>query len=108
MIQHIDDRRILIEWASGEFKTVKTLYIKQEMYIGDHYHLKKDEVFFLALGEFLELTLGDSTAYNVKAPYTFTVPRGMYHKFKCSIDSILLCACTEQFDSTDEIYLASN
>lgn len=98
-----DERRIIYDWASGNFKSAKAVIIKNEISVGDHYHKNKDEEFFLLQGEFLELQMGEEINYNVKAPHKIFVPRGTYHRFVCTAGSILLGTATELFDPTDEI-----
>lgn len=100
-----DNRRILYDWGNGVYKSLKTVYVLEEIAIGDHYHEKKDEAFFLAAGKFKEITLGEETQYNIPAPYIINVPRGLYHKFICEKGSILFGGATEPFDINDEIKL---
>lgn len=102
-MKHEDDRRIIFDWAQGEFKSCKAVIIKKELAVGDHYHRNKEEHFFLLHGMFKELQLGDTIAYNVIAPHKVIVPKGMYHRFICTEGSILLGTATELFDPTDEI-----
>lgn len=100
---HEDNRRIIYDWANGNFKSLKTVYVKEPINIGDHFHKNKDEHFMLVSGEFLELQLNDDTLFNIKAPYIVEVLRNTYHRFICSPGSILVCGATELFDVNDEI-----
>jgi len=102
-MRHEDNRRILFDWATGDFKSIKTVYIKEPINIGDHYHKNKDEHFMLVCGKFLELQLEEGTLYNLEAPYIVKVERGTYHRFICEPGSILICGATETFDKNDEI-----
>lgn len=102
-MQHEDDRRVLFDWAQGDFKSAKAVIVKKAIAIGDHYHKNKDEYFLLLQGEFMELTVGEKTERNIKAPYSVKIPRGVYHKFVCVEGSILLGVASELFDETDEI-----
>ena len=104
MVKHEDERRILYDWASGVFKSAKAVVAKQAIPVGDHYHNKKDETFFLLTGKFIELTVtGQERLLDVPAPYAVFVPRGLYHKFILEPGSILLGVATELFDENDEI-----
>lgn len=103
MNRHEDDRRIVYDWAEGDFKSAKAVVIKKEIAIGDHYHNNKDEQFLLLTGVFLELIVGDEKNYYIKAPHYINIPRGTYHKFVCSVGSILLGTASELFDQNDEI-----
>lgn len=105
MIKHEDNRRIIYDWAQGNFKSCKAVIVKEEIPIGDHYHKNKEEHFFLVSGQFLELKIGAEISYNVSAPYSIIIPKNTYHKFTCKTGSILLCAATEFFDINDEIKL---
>lgn len=103
MNKHEDDRRVLFDWASGDFKSAKAVIIKKRIAVGDHYHKNKDEEFLLLTGEFIELIVGDLKLFNVKAPYYVSVKRGTYHRFVCEENSILLGTATELFDINDEL-----
>ena len=99
-----DDRRILYEYIEDEtFKAAKVVVALSEIPIGDHYHLKKEEVFFLLYGSFKELHIGKDIDYNVDAPCKIKIERGVYHKFILEIGSVLLCVTTAKFDINDEI-----
>jgi mannose-6-phosphate isomerase-like protein (cupin superfamily) len=102
-MKHEDNRRIIYDWAQGNFKSLKAVFVKEEIAIGDHYHKNKDEVFFLAQGKLIELTLGANTAFDIEAPYVIHVPAGLYHKFICEPGSIIFGGATELFDPKDEI-----
>ncbi len=97
-----DNRRILYDWANGNFKSAKAVVVKEEIAIGDHYHNNKTEEFLLLQGEFKLLQIGLNMKHNVPAPYKIFIPRGVYHKFICTPGSILLGVATEEFDPTDE------
>lgn len=105
MTTHEDNRRIIYDWADGNFKSCKAVIVKEPIAIGDHYHNNKVEEFLLLSGEFLELQLGDETLFNVKAPHKVVVPKGLYHRFVCTRGSVLLGTATELFDPQDEIKL---
>ena len=102
---HEDDRRIIYDWALGNFKSAKAVIVKKEIPIGDHYHKNKEEEFLLLTGMFLELQVGEEITYNVKAPYKVFIPKNTYHKFICEKNSILLGTATQLFDINDEIKL---
>ena len=102
-MKHEDNRRTIYDFAQGNFKSLKAVFVKERIAIGDHYHKDKDEVFFLASGTFEELTLGSMRVYNIEAPYFVNVPRGLYHKFICAPCSIIFGGATELFNPNDEI-----
>lgn len=102
-VKHEDERRVLFDWAQGEFKSAKAVIVKNGIAIGDHYHKNKDEAFLLLTGSFIELIIGESKQFNIAAPYSVRIPRGVYHKFVCAEGSILLGVATELFDENDEI-----
>src|SRR3990167_483558 len=99
--RHEDDRRILIEWIQDlPMKACKVVIAKQNTEVGNHYHKKKDEVYYLLSGEG-EYKLGDSDFQPLKD--VIFVSRGIRHTFRLQKDSILLGACSEPFDVKDEI-----
>lgn len=102
--QHEDKRRTLIEWIDDEvFRSAKVVIVHEEIPIGDHYHLNKDEVFFLLSGMFKSIEVkGVIKAEDVPAPFKVRVPAGSYHKFICTHGSILLGVATQPFDINDE------
>lgn len=102
-MKHEDERRIIYDWAEGEFKSAKAVIIKEEIAVGDHYHRYKEEEFFLLNGKFKELVVGNLLLFNVEAPYHVKVPRLTYHKFICEKGSILLGVASEIFNPDDEI-----
>lgn len=101
--KHEDPRRIIYDFAQGNFKSLKAVFVKEPIAIGDHHHNKKDEVFFLAMGHIKELILGQHIKYNIDAPYIINVPAGVYHKFTCTPGTIIFGGATELFDQNDEI-----
>ncbi len=103
MFVHEDERRILVEWANGNFKECKVLTAKQDCVVGDHWHAKKDEEFYLLSGEAPRVKVGSLIFLDIKAPYGFHVPRGTYHLIQLTAGSVLLGAATELFDPEDEI-----
>lgn len=102
---HEDNRRIIYDWAEGDFKSCKAVIVKESIPIGDHFHRNKTEEFLLLQGEFMELKVGDEVLKGVKAPWKVTIPPGLYHKFICTPGSILLGTATQLFDPLDEIRL---
>lgn len=103
MTVHEDSRRTIYDWASGNYKSLKVVFINEPIAIGDHYHNHKDEIFFLAVGHITELVLGEEIKYNIDAPLVINVPAGLYHKFVCTPGSIIFGGASEEFDPNDEI-----
>lgn len=105
MTTHEDNRRIIYDWATGNFKSCKAVIVKEPIAIGDHYHNNKTEEFLLLQGEFIELVIGGEEYENISAPFKVVIPPGTYHRFVCTPGSILLGTATELFDPLDEIKL---
>ncbi len=103
MFKHEDSRRLLLEWANGDFKVAKALIAKAGCVVGDHYHKHKDEHFLLLSGRANRVVIGDWQRENVDAPVVLDVPRGAYHLFDLSEGSVLLGVGTAGFDPKDEI-----
>ncbi len=102
MFTHEDERRTLIEWATGNFKECKVVTAKVDCIVGDHWHAKKDEVFLLLSGEAPLIQIGSISSTNVRPPAAFAVPRGRYHAFHLKAGSVLLGTATELYDKDDE------
>jgi mannose-6-phosphate isomerase-like protein (cupin superfamily) len=100
---HEDDRRKLIEFGSGTFKVCKVAIAKQNCALGDHHHRNKDEAFLLLSGHAERVLIGQQEWADVPAPFTWSVPRGSYHRFQLRAGSVLVGLATEDFDPTDEI-----
>ncbi len=105
-IKHEDKRRTLIEWIKDfPVKSMKTIYVKEKSDLGNHYHLKKDEIFFIAKGKGICIL---TTKTNQTREWLFEgdcvfVEKGTIHTFTMYPDSILLEAATEPYDPIDEI-----
>lgn len=105
-IKHEDSRRTLVEWVKDlPIRCIKTIYVKTKMPLGNHYHLKKDEVFYLLKGKGVAIL---TTPKTYKREWIYEgdciyVPRGTIHTFNLYPDSILLEAATEPYDPIDEI-----
>ncbi len=102
MFTHEDERRTLIEWANGNFKECKVVKAKVDCLVGQHWHAKKDEVFFLFSGHVYFVVVGDKSWGEIDAPFLWQVPRGTYHAFDLKAGAVLLGAATELYDKDDE------
>ncbi len=101
MYKHEDERRCLIEWATGSFKECKVAIMKEDGVLGDHWHANKDEVFMLLQGYGGILRRGDM-ATKIEPHEVYEIPRGTYHAFYLTKGSVLLGAATELYDKSDE------
>jgi mannose-6-phosphate isomerase-like protein (cupin superfamily) len=97
-----DKRRTLIEWiADYPITTCKVLIAKEDCELGNHYHNKKIDTFFLLKGSGTfrigeqKGVLFEGSCYRAlaKEPHTFYLKAG----------SILLEASTTPYDKEDEI-----
>lgn len=107
-IKHEDNRRTLIEWIKDTpVRSVKTIFVKDKIALGNHYHLKKDEIFYLLKGKGVYVLTNKEKKTYVRN-WIFEgdcvfVERGTIHTFTLYPDSILLEAATEPYDPIDEI-----
>jgi mannose-6-phosphate isomerase-like protein (cupin superfamily) len=100
--RHEDDRRILIEWVRDyPVKFCKAIIIKSGNEIGNHYHLKKEEIFYLLKGSGTADL--DGVTQDFKEGDCIFIPKGQLHAFKLKKGSILLGAATEPYNPEDEI-----
>ncbi len=103
---HDDRRRTLVEWINDfPVKCVKTIYVKEKSDLGNHWHAKKDEVFFVAKGKglcILTTDISQTREWLYEGDCVF-VGRGTIHTFTMYPDSILLEAATEPYEPSDEI-----
>ena len=100
--KHEDDRRILTEWIKDfPIRTCKVLVMKKDGELGNHYHTRKVDTFFLLKGsgeykigkdDWQEFNEGDCLMAEMFKP----------HSFKLKKDSILLEASSKPFDPDDE------
>lgn len=96
-----DDRRSLYELGvGGTWKVMKYLEIKEDSWVGDHYHKNKDEMFFLSKGKGLFIV--DECKVSASAPYSLFIQRGVYHKFRLKKGSILICLASELHNANDD------
>ena len=102
LVKHEDDRRTLIEWVKDfPLRSCKALVIKKDCEVGNHHHNKKDELFYLLMGEGT-VTL-DSKTETITPNDTVYVGKGTRHAFNLKAGSILLEASSRAFDPLDEI-----
>ncbi len=98
-----DERRCLTEWVSdATIRSLKSIVMKQDGTVGNHYHKLKDEIFFLLAGFARHVVIGSEEYSEIKSPYKWTVPRGTYHSFELTEGSILLSAASLPFDPGDD------
>lgn len=96
-----DNRRDLYELGSGgDWKVCKYLVVKEDAWIGEHYHKNKTELFSFIKGGG-ELLIGTVRGY-VKAPYTVIVRPGTYHAFRMEAGSEIICLASEVHDPSDD------
>ncbi len=101
---HEDDRRVMIEWiADMSFRSAKAVIAKSDSVIGDHYHNKKEEAFFLLSGRARRVVIGDVEELGVTAPRKWFAGKGVRHIFELEKGAVLLSAATEVFDPADEL-----
>ena len=108
--RHEDKRRTLIEWIKDiPVRSIKTIYVKEKLPLGVHYHKNKDEVFYLQQGKgIMYLKSAHDSQAKMSREWIFEgeciyVPRGTIHVFELFPGSILLEAATEPFNEHDEI-----
>lgn len=101
--KHSDDRRTIYDWADGDFKAAKALIAGENCIVGDHYHKRKDEQFFLLIGTATKVVIGGEELWDIEAPCKFHVQAGSYHRFELTPGSILLGTASEPFDPSDEM-----
>lgn len=96
-----DERRKLLEFGEGgEWKVCKILEVKEESWVGKHFHKKKDEMFVLLSGSGTFI-VGPDTDVRF-APFCVFIKRNTYHAFKLSKGSVLLGLCSELHDPEDD------
>ncbi len=106
VIKHEDKRRILVEWIKDiPVKSLKTIYVKEKTPLGNHYHLQKDEIFFVAKGKGNYVLTKDNKQQRgwLFEGEALFVERGTIHTFIMYPESILLEAATEPYNPIDEI-----
>lgn len=102
VFRHEDKRRVLTEWI-GDFpiRNCKILEVKEDCVLGEHYHNKKIDTFYLLRGSGTyyigkrsgKLKEGDCLRADLGVPHAFRLTKG----------SILLEASTTPYDKSDEI-----
>lgn len=96
-----DSRRKLSEFGEGrEWKVCKVLEVKEDCWVGNHYHKLKDEMFLLIDGSGT-FVLEEKTSVE-HAPFSVFVPRNTYHAFNLKKGSVLIGLATELHDPKDD------
>lgn len=100
--KHEDDRRTLFEWVQNfPITTCKVLVIKKNCELGNHFHRKKIDTFFLLKGSGT-YSIGTETGILVEGS-CYRANQGESHTFYLKAGSILLEASTTPYDKKDEI-----
>lgn len=96
-----DDRRRLSEFGEGRiWKVCKVIQVKEDSWVGTHYHKLKDEMFVLLEGSGT-FVMENETRFE-HAPFSLFVPRNNYHAFNLKKGSVLIGLSTELHDSKDD------
>lgn len=96
-----DARRSLAEFGNGgTWKVCKVMEIKEDCWVGNHYHKLKDEMFLLIEGSGTFVL--EKTTSTEHAPFSLHVPRGSYHAFNLKKGSVLLGLASEMHDPKDD------
>lgn len=102
--RHEDNRRSLFEWVTDfPITTCKVIVMKEDGVLGNHYHNKKQDFFFLLKGSGhykIGETIGEMTEY-----ICLTAPPTIPHSFSLKAGSILLEASTTPYNKEDEIQI---
>ena len=101
-MKHEDNRRILTEWiADFPISTIKILEVKEDCELGNHYHNKKQDLFFLLKGSG-RYKIGDRDGTISEGEDEIALPKEP-HTFWLTKGSILLEASTTPYNKQDEI-----
>lgn len=104
--KHEDDRRILTEWISNsEVRTCKILEVKQDSVLGNHYHNKKVDTFYLLKG-YGTYKIGDEEGIMYEGK-CLRAEIGQPHTFSLRAGSILLESASTPYDKEDEIQITN-
>lgn len=98
---HTDERRTLIDWGEGSWKTCKTIIAHKDCEIGNHYHKIKHERFYLASGS-VYYTLGNDAMQPFAPGDTVDVPPETFHTFWLKKGSVMIGLCSELYDPSDD------
>jgi len=81
----------------------KLLVFKKGKKFSLHYHLKKDETWYVAEGQFVcrlvETTTGEEKVSMFNKGESMHIPRGLPHQLEALEDSIIFEVSTQHFDS---------
>lgn len=92
---HEDDRRILEDWPEAKIITAKT-----DCILGNHYHMKKTEIFILTIGEAI-LSMNGTSEF-MKLGFEYKILPGQKHTFQMKAGSRMIGICSQAFDPTDD------
>ena len=102
MFKHEDERRTLVEVIEDlPIRAVKVLTAKEGCVVGDHYHTKKMEWFYLVSGSGT-FEIGKEKG-DLKTNELYACPPQVIHTFWLTEGSVLLGLASEPFDPNDEI-----
>ena len=113
---HTDDRRILQEWFSNKnvsIHNLKTMHVKKNSVLGNHYNTKATEYFCLAHGtcDWIKLvnvkTKEKLTIRHIWKGDAFVVPPFVAHTFRLRKGAVLIEGMTEVYDKDTEVAYAT-
>ena len=98
-MRHEDDRRVLESYPEAKIVTAK-----KDCVIGNHYHMKKTELFILSSGEctVTKTTETKTSFHNMQIGRIYEVAPGTNHEFRMKEGSVLIGINSHVHDDNDD------
>ena len=101
---HIDDRRELIDFSFNfNVNSLKVIKSFTSSDLGNHFHIKKTEIFFLVHGSINSLRVGGSDWGKKDSPFAWRVDPGEFHSILPEQGALIVCLSDNTYDPSDEI-----
>jgi hypothetical protein len=101
---HLDERRELSDFVFNlNTKSLKIIKSFKSSDLGNHFHRKKTEIFFLVNGEIKSLNVGGFDFGTKYAPFAWRVDPGEFHSIIPEPGAIIVCLSDQTYDPADEV-----
>lgn len=101
---HSDSRRELIDYTFDfSVKSLKVIKCFTSQDLGNHYHVKKTELFFLLQGRIKTMITNDQVLESLDAPFAWRVEPNEFHSILPEEGAVIICLSDHSYDPLDEV-----
>jgi len=103
-VVHTDTRRELVDFAFDfNIRSLKVIKSFKCQDLGNHFHKKKTELFFLVHGVIKSMNINGVNWGKQYAPFAWRVDPNEFHSILPEEGAIIVCLSDHIYDPTDEV-----